>query len=160
MILCSSCTNLKYFLPNSINPNNVGTSPSFGLCGDSCPSQGFYAQPPVPPETFSRCKVCVSNCGECTNDTDCTSCKTGFYPRSENPSTVECIECSGGNEYIDTTLPEHKCTLCETTDTNCVQCHLDGSIFVCDQCVAGYTPVTGGCASVNCAATEYFNNGC
>ena len=70
---------------------------------------------------------CKKNCKQCTNNLDCSVCKTGYYANNNN-----CLGCIA----------------------NCGTCT---SVTDCTYCLSGYIFVNGSCILNFCANSTYFD---
>ena len=115
-------------------------------CVQTCPERTF--------EEGTVCKLCESKCAECTSDTACTKCSSGYFLKDGSDCVTNCnaqqvaTPDSAGffNDYSDANTA--KCTACSS---DCKSC-LNGT--VCTQCISSKKLKNGSC--VDACGDEYY----
>ncbi|ELP91924.1 protein serine/threonine kinase, putative [Entamoeba invadens IP1] len=127
-----------------------------GIC-TTCIS-GYYI------DKTGNCQVCskaLSNCGECTSTSVCTSCFDEFYLKENEchkcSEKSHCMVCSKNSDTCTTCFDRYYpnitgCALCETK--NCKEC--DSTTGECSACVNGYYLDNKMCSkcNTNCAKCD------
>ncbi|KAL4460055.1 hypothetical protein ABPG73_001733 [Tetrahymena malaccensis] len=176
---CTTCQPTYYLFvdgtckspcPATFQANNQNQScvcrPNSTLSTNTCPCNTGYL------DVAGICQQCPTNCNQCSSQTTCTTCSSGYYlfidgtcvsqcpaTFSINSSTQSCV-CRANSSLQTNTCPCNSGYLdvggsCLACNANCIKC---SSQTTCTQCASGYFLFVDATCVSTCPATFITDN--
>ncbi|EAR89451.2 EGF-like domain protein (macronuclear) [Tetrahymena thermophila SB210] len=122
---CLSCVNNAYYCTSCYKDKflQMISGQNFGICQSTC-NTGYFQN-----QQTNTCDSCSSNCNQCFNSQQCTSCQSGFTLLIASSSQSQCVQqgTSVDGYYFDKTSQQYlkcsnSCLTCKDSSQFCTSC--------------------------------------
>ncbi|KAL4502475.1 hypothetical protein ABPG72_012062 [Tetrahymena utriculariae] len=122
---CLSCVNNSYYCTSCYKDKFLQILPgqNFGICQSTC-NTGYFQN-----QQTNNCDSCSSNCNQCFNSQQCTSCSSGYSLLQVSNSQSQCVQQNSivDGYYFDQSSQQFlkcssSCITCQKSSQFCTSC--------------------------------------